>query len=70
MIKPVGITNSLTNTAKKISGTITNKTNNAATRERIQALIKDFEECAKGQPYNEVLENHIKALKEALKKYN
>ncbi len=66
MIKPIGITNTVAKAVNKSKPNV----NNSATKERIIALIKEFEECAKGQPYNEALAKHIESLKEALKKYS
>ena len=35
--------------------------------EKLQNLIKEFEECAKKQPNNTILKNHIENLKKSLK---
>lgn len=67
MIKPIGAVSAAVKPVKQVKQ-VTN-IDKAAAKERLINLIKDFEECAKLQPENKILHEHINRLKESLKKY-
>ena len=60
MIKPVGMGTPVVN---KFAKNILTK---SARIEKLQNLIKEFEECAKGAPENKALADHIAYLKSSL----
>ena len=69
MIKPVNVVNSINQAAKKTSRNINSNFEHANTINRLKALIQEFEECAKSQPNNKALADHINSLKRTLEMY-
>ena len=59
MVKAIGPVPSIKNSIQAAK--------DSATKIRLENLIKEFEECAKKQPDNKLLAEHILRLKEALK---
>ena len=64
MIKPISV-----KPIQQISNNTKTAIKDSAAKERLQSLIKEFEEVFKSQQNNIMLKKHIEYLKDALKKY-